>query len=73
MKVYPLTTHDVLNISTALTGYAAEVIDMQGRQVLSRDNLDGYTQIALPAVTPGFYVLRISHSTGSYTQSIVIR
>ncbi len=73
VKVYPLPAHDVLNISTALTGYAAEVIDMQGRQVLSRDNLDGYTQIALPAVTPGFYVLRISHSTGSYTQRIVIR
>ncbi len=73
VKVYPVPAHDVLNISTSIAGYSAELFDMQGALVLTADNLDGMTQIDLPALEPGVYMLRINHESGYAVRRIIIK
>jgi len=73
VKVYPQPAHDVLNISTDLTGYSAGLYDMQGRRVLKHDNLDGFTHLDLPNLDPGFYLLQITHADGTFTRRIVLQ
>lgn len=73
VKVYPVPAHDVLNISTEIDGYAAELFDMQGVCVLSESGLGGLTQLELPDIAPGVYMLRISHASGTAVRRVVVK
>lgn len=73
VKVYPVPAHEVLNISTTLDNYRAELIDMQGAIVVSTGELSGLSQIDLPALTPGVYMLRVSHATGTLVRRVIVK
>lgn len=73
VKVYPIPAHDVLNISTGLTDYTAELFDTQGALVLAEENLSGASQLELPGLMPGVYLLRVRHLSGSSVIRIVVK
>lgn len=58
-NIFPTPTSDILNIQTSmdLAGASLEVIDMLGKQVLTRPAVDG--QIDVSAIPSGSYILRI--------------
>ena len=76
--VYPNPVHDRLFLDSRLvSGMSIDAelrfTDMTGRTVLSRDMLDGATDIDVSMLTPGLYVVRWDSSGVTYTCKVVVQ
>lgn len=72
VRLYPIPAHEVLNVATELTDYNVAIYDMSGRQMLSRTGLTGFAAIEL-SLTPGNYIVRLTHATGVHTRRIIVK
>ncbi len=72
VRLYPIPAHEVLNVATELADYTVTIYDMQGRTMLTRTGLTGFSAIELSLI-PGNYIVRLTHASGVHTQRILVK
>ncbi|MCU0420163.1 MAG: T9SS type A sorting domain-containing protein [Cyclobacteriaceae bacterium] len=71
--VFPNPAHDYLHIEVAQTPARADLINIEGRSVLSEVAQSDAMMMDVRGVSRGLYLLRIQTKTGTLTKKILIR
>ena len=79
VSVYPNPASSALNVTFNATSndYVVEVMDLQGRTILSQDltSVSGAQEVNFDVngIASGSYILNVKSATGVYTQNVVIK
>ena len=72
-KVYPTLVNDVINVSPIETNnYSIELIDLSGRVVLRKTNLNGFSRLNVSELNNQTYLVRISSNKYSVYHKIIV-
>jgi hypothetical protein len=74
-SVYPNPTKGIVNVAIpSLTDYAKiRLIDLQGRQILTKETNQVYTSFGIENLQDGIYLVNIENDKGSITKKIILK
>jgi len=71
-KIYPNPSKGIINIESILNINKIEVLDMFGKNIIIRNNLNNFTTIKLDHLPKGVYILNIEINNTIITEKIII-
>ena len=71
--LYPVPTHDRLNVRTAMEGYTIEVVSVNGAVVLRQDDNDGNVELSVGHLPKGVYMLTLRNDRTTIVKRFIIK
>jgi hypothetical protein len=71
--LYPNPTANLLNIKTETEGkFDLTIVDLTGRKVLNKTNLNGHVTIDLSPLNKGNYIVKLSQNNNFTVEKLII-